>query len=65
MTQQLDESKSSEYPVSIGDIGDVYQGALRDGQLVRLNCLKLHLDSTEVEKKVLKVRTTKTKSKAS
>lgn len=65
VTRQLDEYKSSEYPVSDGGFGDVYQGSLRDGRPVSLKCLRMHLDSTEDAKKQLKVRTTQTNSKAS
>lgn len=61
VTHQLVESKSSEHPLSRGGFGDVYQGALQDGRPVSLKLLRLHLDSTTIVKKQLKVRQTKTK----
>jgi hypothetical protein len=54
VTAQLDLSKSSKYPLSQGGFGDVYRGALRDGSLVSLKCLRLRMDVTEIAKKQLK-----------
>ena len=54
VTDQLDTSNFSKYPISSGGYGDVYRGAFRDGTAVAVKCLRLHTDSSEPTKKQLK-----------
>lgn len=53
VTAQIDISRTSECLVT-GGFGNVYRGALRDGSLISLKCLRTRIDSTENEKKRLK-----------
>ncbi|KEP47259.1 tyrosine kinase catalytic domain protein [Rhizoctonia solani 123E] len=54
VTNQVDLSKSSDYPVVAGGFGDIYRGALYDGTQVSIKCLRLMIDSGTTGRKHVK-----------
>ncbi|GAB1525362.1 hypothetical protein RhiTH_008522 [Rhizoctonia solani] len=54
VTNDIDASKSIDYPVVAGGFGDIYRGMLYDGTQVSIKCLRLMLDSGTTGRKHVK-----------
>ncbi|KAG8692212.1 hypothetical protein FRC08_009934 [Ceratobasidium sp. 394] len=54
ITDQLDQTSYSKYPVSTGGFGDVYTGRLRDGRLVAIKTMRLRVNNSQESQKSLK-----------
>ncbi|CEL59140.1 Serine/threonine-protein kinase sepA OS=Dictyostelium discoideum GN=sepA PE=2 SV=1 [Rhizoctonia solani AG-1 IB] len=54
VTNDIDVTKSSDFPVVAGGFGDIYRGVLRDGTQVSIKCLRLMVDSGTTGRKHVK-----------
>ncbi|KAG8704892.1 homeodomain transcription factor ste12 [Ceratobasidium sp. 394] len=49
VTEILDPSSHSDYPISSGGFGDVYKGRLRDGSSIAIKCMRIIVDPDSSE----------------
>ncbi|KAG9118998.1 hypothetical protein FRC07_006204 [Ceratobasidium sp. 392] len=55
LTDQLEESLCTQYPLVTGGYGDIYRGSLKSGEIVALKSMMLRIGSTRSERMLLKV----------
>ncbi|KAG8792007.1 hypothetical protein FRC12_007534 [Ceratobasidium sp. 428] len=55
LTDQLNHSSCSQYPISTGGYGEVYQGVLNSGESVALKSMIFRIGSSRSERELLKV----------
>ncbi|KAG8723617.1 hypothetical protein FRC09_002534 [Ceratobasidium sp. 395] len=54
ITEQLDFTTCSQRPISSGGFGDIYRGRLKAGTQVAIKTVRLHANSSEQDRKILK-----------
>ncbi|KAG9081442.1 hypothetical protein FS749_007650 [Ceratobasidium sp. UAMH 11750] len=54
ISQELDLQNCNSVAIAGGTFGDIYQGKLRNGDLVAIKCARLFLDNTDQSQEVLK-----------
>ncbi|KAG8735422.1 hypothetical protein FRC10_010614 [Ceratobasidium sp. 414] len=55
ITDQLDQTSCSEYPISTGGFGDIYRGRLKNGGQIAIKTLRFRVGCGSDDRKALKV----------